>query len=104
MDFFNLNKSHTRDIYILPFTKAERVEGGKELRTQFKMAAVIKYFIRYWVDLITVGGQVENSCPNPGGRGHEAGWEFRHELGKERKTKLHWPAGRPYNPHPGSRS
>lgn len=42
MDFFHLNKSHTCDISILPFIKAERVEGGKELRTQLKMAAVIK--------------------------------------------------------------
>ena len=42
MDFFDLNKSHTCDISSLPFIKAERVEGGKELRMQLEMAAVIK--------------------------------------------------------------
>lgn len=43
MNFFNLNKSHTHDISILPFIKAERVEGGKELRMQLEMVAVFRW-------------------------------------------------------------
>lgn len=41
MDFFSFNKSHTRDVSILPFIKAERVEGG-ELERQLKMAVATK--------------------------------------------------------------
>ena len=36
---------------------------------------------------------MEISCPNPGGLGHDAGWELRHDLDKRRKPKLSWPAG-----------
>lgn len=42
MDFFSFNKSHTRDVSILPFIKAERVEGGEELERQLKMAVATK--------------------------------------------------------------